>query len=84
MRMGFHWMPVFNQRRTLHGDVAACPDCGQVVDVQDASPQPWGDVDCGGDVTPVDSLKLLRFDAGLSVSQADDCPLLGSLVLVTE
>ena len=25
MRMGFHWKPVFTQRRTRHGDVAACP-----------------------------------------------------------
>ena len=43
-----------------------------------------GDVDCSGSITPVDSLKLLRFDAGLGVSQADGCPLIGSAVLVVE
>ena len=68
----------------LSTNTGDCPDFGQVVDVQNASPHPWGDVDCGGDVTPVDSLKLLRYDAGLGVSQAGDCPLLGSQVLVTE
>ena len=61
-----------------------CPDFGQVVEVQFASPHPWGDVDCSGSVTPVDSLKLLRFDAGLGVSQADDCPLIGAGVTVIE
>ena len=61
-----------------------CPDFGQVVEVAFASPHPWGDVDCGGDITPVDSLKLLRFDAGLSVSQADNCPLIGAQVILTE
>ena len=66
----------------LSTNTGDCPDFGQVVDVAFASPHAWGDVDCGGDVTPVDSLKLLRFDAGLSVSQAEDCPLIGSEVLV--
>ncbi len=68
----------------LGANTGDCPDFGQVVDVQNASPHPWGDVDCGGDITPVDSLKLLRFDAGLGVAQAEDCPLIGSQVLVTE
>lgn len=31
MRMGFHWRPAFVRRRTLHGEVAACPHCGHVV-----------------------------------------------------
>jgi hypothetical protein len=30
-----------------------------------------------GGVNPVDSLKVLRFDAGLDVSQAEGCPPLG-------
>ena len=68
----------------LSANTGDCPDLGQVVDVQNASPHPWGDVDCGGDVTPVDSLKLLRHDAGLGVSQEPNCPLIGSLVRVTE
>ena len=40
----------------------------------------WGDVDCDGDVDSVDSLKILRFVAGLSVSQQAGCPALGSPV----
>jgi parallel beta-helix repeat protein len=37
----------------------------------------WGDVDCSDGVDPVDSLKLLRFDAGLSVAQGMNCPPVG-------
>ena len=33
---------------------------------------------------PVDSLKVLRFDAGLSVSQAANCPKMGSEVVLVE
>jgi hypothetical protein len=28
----------------------------------------------------VDSLKILRFDAGLSVAQEEDCPMMGAAV----
>ncbi len=38
----------------------------------------FGDVDCDGDVDAVDSLKTLRFVAGLSVSQTEPCPDIGS------
>src|SRR6185312_8779543 len=38
MRMGFHWRPVFNRRRTPHGDVGACPDCGCVITDLDGEP----------------------------------------------
>ncbi|MGE4339560.1 MAG: DEAD/DEAH box helicase family protein, partial [Pigmentiphaga sp.] len=38
MRMGFHWKPVFTRRRTLHGDVGTCPDCGQVITDLDGEP----------------------------------------------
>lgn len=38
MRMGFHWKPVFTQRRTRHGNVAACPDCGTVITDLDGEP----------------------------------------------
>ncbi|MCD9007456.1 DEAD/DEAH box helicase [Luteimonas sp. XNQY3] len=38
MRMGFHWNPVFTRRRTLHGDVGACPDCGHVITDLDGEP----------------------------------------------
>ncbi len=44
----------------------------------------WGDADCSGEITPVDSLKLLRYDAGLSVPQAAGCPPMGSQVGVSE
>ena len=67
----------------LGANTGDCPDFGQVVEVAFASPHPWGDVDCGGDVTPVDSLKLLRFDAGFSVTQEPGCPEIGSAVLIT-
>jgi hypothetical protein len=39
--------------------------------------QAW-DVDCDQDVDAVDSLKLLRHIVGLSVSQTDPCPEIGS------
>lgn len=38
MRMGFHWKPVFVRRRTPHGDVAACPDCGHIITDLDGEP----------------------------------------------
>ncbi|HEJ3683352.1 TPA: DEAD/DEAH box helicase [Pseudomonas aeruginosa] len=38
MRMGFHWKPVSTQRRTRHGNVAACPDCGTVITDLDGEP----------------------------------------------
>ena len=47
-----------------------------------ASPHVWGDADCNGEMTPVDSLKILRYDAGLDVSQEENCPLIGSDVQV--
>jgi hypothetical protein len=57
-----------------------CPAMAEVVEVAAASPHPWGDVDCSGEVSPVDSLKLLRFDAGLEVAQEDGCPAIGDEV----
>jgi hypothetical protein len=39
-----------------------------------------GDVDCSGAANPVDTLKLLRFDAGLNVQQGAGCPPLGGAV----
>jgi hypothetical protein len=37
-----------------------------------------GDVDCTGQVSSVDALKLLRYAAALSVSQNDPCPDVGT------
>ncbi len=39
-----------------------------------------GDVDCGKNVTPVDSLKVLRHDAGLPVQQDEPCPDIGTVI----
>ena len=39
-----------------------------------------GDVDCRDGVTPVDSLKVLRHDAGLSVQQDEPCPNVGTVI----
>ncbi|HET9476398.1 MAG TPA: hypothetical protein VFP63_02795 [Dehalococcoidia bacterium] len=38
---------------------------------------PAGDVDCNGQVTAVDALKILRQVAGLSVTQTEPCPDIG-------
>lgn len=37
-----------------------------------------GDVDCSGSVNAVDSLKVLRYVAGLSVAQTEPCPDIGT------
>jgi hypothetical protein len=51
-----------------------------------ASPQGqelvWADVDCTDGVSPVDSLKILRVDAGLGVVQPAECPEIGEEVEV--
>jgi hypothetical protein len=39
-----------------------------------------GDVDCDGDVDPVDALKVMRWSAALSVIQTQPCPLIGTAV----
>jgi hypothetical protein len=59
---------------TLTGDMEV------VIDGQELSGEPlaFGDVDCDSDVDSVDALKLLRHVAGLSVSQNDPCPDIGT------
>ena len=57
---------------------------GANIQVLNASPHIWGDVDCDGAMTPVDSLKILRYDAGLSVSQEEGCPAIGASVTIVE
>ena len=53
-----------------------------------AEPEPverlWGDTNCRDGVNPVDSLGLLRADAGLAVSQESGCPGVGDTVTVTD
>lgn len=41
-----------------------------------------GDVQCDGDVDPVDSLQILRYDAGLSTTQNEPCPEVGEAVSI--
>jgi hypothetical protein len=48
----------------------------------DGDPQVWGNADCDAEISPIDSLKILRYDAGLSVSQEDGCPPIGSGVTI--
>ncbi|MEX0682185.1 MAG: hypothetical protein WD904_01330 [Dehalococcoidia bacterium] len=50
------------------------------IGVQGGLEVPWGDVDCSGLLSPVDSLKILREDAGLNVDQPNGCPPLGEEV----
>ena len=38
MRLGFHWKPVFVHRRTPHGVVGACPNCGEAITDLDGEP----------------------------------------------
>ncbi|HUF52405.1 MAG TPA: right-handed parallel beta-helix repeat-containing protein [Dehalococcoidia bacterium] len=38
----------------------------------------WSNLDCTGNTNPVDALKALRADAGLSVTQPAGCPSIGS------
>jgi hypothetical protein len=40
----------------------------------------WGDVDCSGEVTSVDALKILRFVADLPYTQTEPppCPDIGT------
>ena len=66
---------------------AGCPPIGAVIQVSGAHaaglPLIWGDVDCSQAINPIDSLKLLRKDAGLSVNKPAGCATIGDIVLVT-
>jgi len=56
---------------------------GEICVVEEAgTDRLWGDGDCSGAVNPIDSLKTLRSDAGLPVSQTGDCPGIASDVTV--
>lgn len=52
----------------------------QVIGFSGGTPTPvpqtlvWGDLNCNGSADPIDALAGLRFDAGLSVNQAPECP----------
>jgi hypothetical protein len=83
---------------TLRHDAAltvntlGCPPLGLAIEVLeigvaglgegDGDPQTWGNADCDAQISPVDSLKILRYDAGLSVLQEEGCPPIGAGVTV--
>jgi uncharacterized protein YkwD len=57
--------------------------------VQTQSPQPtaagdpeWGDMDCDGNVGPVDAVRILRLDAGLFTSTSPPCPAMGAQIVI--
>jgi len=52
--------------------------------VQTTTTEKWADSDCSGSLNPVDSLKVLRFDAGLTNIQQEPCPDIGSEVLIPQ
>ena len=65
---------------------ANCPapntDVDLIWDGQNTN-EKWGDADCSGSiVTPVDALKVLRFDAGLFSVQNEPCPDIGQEILI--
>ena len=63
----------------------ACPAIGTniaVAEGDDVTVRLFGDADCDGDVDAIDSLKKLRDVAGLSVSQTEPCPDIGSPVQI--
>ncbi|ABM31145.1 helicase-related protein [Paracidovorax citrulli] len=77
MRMGFHWKPTFVARRTRHGHVAACPDCGTVVTDLDGEPVSPVALDaeeyrrkCGHCATPLWTLMRPRTLSGSDQSSA--------------
>ena len=56
--------------------------CVAIVGAPVGTARTWGDVDCKNGVNPVDSLKILRTDAGLGVTQPAGCPVIGEEVQV--
>ena len=57
-----------------------CPEPGIAVPVQISAAHNtfliaiWGDADCEGGISPVDSLVILRNDAGLGYNRSPSCP----------
>ncbi len=43
----------------------------------------WGNVDCDAETNPIDSLKILRYDAGFDSGQDEPCPLIGADVRIS-
>jgi hypothetical protein len=62
-------------------ETGSCLALGTGVRVEDGV-RMVGDIDCTGAIDPLDGLKLLRYDGGLSVAQEPNCVEIGSLVTV--
>ncbi|MCH7484665.1 MAG: hypothetical protein IIA90_05895, partial [Chloroflexi bacterium] len=66
---------------------ANCPapsaDLNVIWDSQ-STDEKWADADCSGELNPIDSLKVLRFDAGLFYIQQEPCPDIGAEVLIPQ
>ncbi|HET9476150.1 MAG TPA: hypothetical protein VFP63_01540 [Dehalococcoidia bacterium] len=43
----------------------------------------WADVDCSGEITAVDALRILRFVAGLPNAVPEGCPAIGELTTLS-
>ncbi len=71
--------PTATATPTVSPSLTATPNGGTETPAP-TSGHPWGDVDCSGAISPIDSLKILRADAGLRVAQNNDCPEIGSTV----
>ena len=56
--------------------------CEKIVGAPMGTARTWGDVDCANGVSPIDSLKVLRADAGLGNTQPPGCPGIGDEVQV--
>ncbi len=66
---------------------ANCPTPGGDLNVQWgglSTNEKWADADCSGGLDPADSLKILRFDAGLFYIQQEPCPDIGAEVLIPQ
>ena len=66
---------------------ANCPAPSTDLNVQwdgQSTNEKWGDADCSNSLNPVDSLKVLRFDAGLFYIQQEPCPDIGAEVLIPQ
>ncbi|MEX0682182.1 MAG: hypothetical protein WD904_01345 [Dehalococcoidia bacterium] len=63
----------------LDANTQGCPGIGAELHI--ATVFIWGDVDCNGQVNPVDSLKILRFDAAMGVQQEPGCPAMGAAIV---
>ncbi|HUF52287.1 MAG TPA: CAP domain-containing protein [Dehalococcoidia bacterium] len=67
---------------TATPDPTPKPTPSQTPAVSGSADPSWGDTDCDGHIGPIDSIRILRLDAGLSSSTPAGCPILGDGVLV--